>query len=115
MIILETPRGASIGDQPTVRPIRPIPPLAPEAARLAELHRAAILLRAAASNAITEAYYRGYASGISRRIAGGARPNDLEVVAFELLQDAPSGMDQVLGRGYRDGLEGKAIELGGGA
>lgn len=89
--------------------------LAAEDPRLAELQLAAILLRVTARNAIAEAYYRGYASGISRRIAGGAGWGDFEVVAFELLQDAPSGLEQVLGRGYRDGLEGKAISLGRGA
>lgn len=76
-----------------------------------ELFRLAIHLRLAASNAVEENYYIGYASGISRRIAGEVGPDEPEAVAFELLQDAPGGLVQALGRGYRDGLKGKSIAM----
>lgn len=84
--------------------------LAAEHPRLLELHDAAARLEAAARNDADRAYYRGYVSGIARRLAGPVAQDELEVVAFELLQDAPGGLEQVLGRGYRDGLAGKAIE-----
>lgn len=64
-----------------------------------------------AGNDADKAYYRGYLSGVSRAIAGAPDPNELEAIAFELLQDAPGRLVQLLGRGYRDGLEGKAIAL----
>jgi ribosome modulation factor len=76
-----------------------------------ELHEAAVLMRLHARTPAEEAYLRGYVSGAARRLAGGIGKDEPEAVAFGLLEDAPGGLVQVLGRGYRDGLAGESLKI----
>lgn len=68
------------------------------------------LLHISVRSAAGREYWRGYMSGVSRRMAGGVKDDELEAIAFDLLGAAPDGMAQILSRGYRDGLNGKPIE-----
>lgn len=76
-----------------------------------EAHEVAVLLRLAARMPEEEAYFRGYVSGVSRRLAGGIRQDEPETVAFEFMRDAAEETTRALGRGYRDGLAGMAIAV----
>lgn len=59
-----------------------------------------------------EAYYRGYLTGLRRRMTGGVKPNDLESAAFSELAKMPDTISRELGRGYTDGLAGTEIIVG---
>ena len=74
-----------------------------------ELHAAAELFRLAARTPGEEAYFRGYVSGVSRRLAGGIGPDEPEAVAFEFMRDMVEPDAQALGTGYRDGLAGEPL------
>jgi ribosome modulation factor len=75
-----------------------------------ELHKAATLFRVAARTPEEEAYFRGYGSGIARKLSGG--PGDgYEVRAFEILQSASDAPSRALGIGYRDGLTGEPLRM----
>lgn len=75
-----------------------------------DLHDLATILRLTARSPAEEAYFRGYLSGVTRRIAGGIGANEKEAVAFDLLRDAPDGLAQFLGNGYKDGLAGEPLK-----
>jgi ribosome modulation factor len=74
-----------------------------------ELHEAAIIFRLAARTPEEEAYFRGYGSGIARRLAGGPGADGYETRAFEMLQSAADAPTRALGTGYRDGLAGETL------
>lgn len=74
-----------------------------------EALQAATLFRLAARTPEEEAYFRGYGSGVSRRLSGGIGPDEREAVAFELTRDAPDEATKTLGIGYRDGLAGEPL------
>lgn len=59
-----------------------------------------------------EAYFRGYLTGLRRRMTGGVKTNDLEVEAFEVLAKKPDSVSRALGQGYQDGLAGVEIVAG---
>lgn len=74
-----------------------------------EALQAATLFRLAARTPEEEAYFRGYESGASKRLAGGIGQDGTEALAFELMQDAQDEATRALGRGYRDGLAGEPL------
>lgn len=59
-----------------------------------------------------EAYFRGYLTGLRRRMTGGVKAHDLEVEAFALMAKMTDAVSQALGRGYKDGLAGVEIVAG---
>lgn len=59
-----------------------------------------------------EAYFRGYLTGIRRRMTGGVKTNDIEVEAFAELAKQPDTASRQLGLGYVDGLAGVEIVAG---
>lgn len=59
-----------------------------------------------------EAYFRGYLTGLRRRMTGGVRTNDIEAEAFAALAKKPDTVLQQLGKGYADGLAGVEIVAG---
>ena len=61
-----------------------------------------------------EAYFRGYLTGLRRRMTGRVRTNDIEAEAFAELAKKPDAMSRELGRGYSDGLAGIEIVAGNG-
>lgn len=74
-----------------------------------ELLKAAALFRLSARTPEEEAYFRGYESGISKRIAGGTAQVGTEAPPVGPLQDATEGISRALGAGYRDGLAGAPL------
>jgi hypothetical protein len=59
-----------------------------------------------------EAYFRGYLTGLRRRMTGGVKADDLEAEAFSQLGKKPDTVSRELGRGYADGLAGVEIVTG---
>jgi hypothetical protein len=59
-----------------------------------------------------EAYFRGYLTGLRRRMTGGVKDNDIEVEAFSKLAKMPDTVSHALGSGYADGLAGVEIVAG---
>lgn len=59
-----------------------------------------------------EAYFRGYLTGLRRRMTGGVKSNDLEAEAFAELAKRPDAVSRQLGLGYKDGLAGVKIVAG---
>ena len=59
-----------------------------------------------------EAYFRGYLTGLRRRMTGGVKTNDLEAEAFSELAQMPDTVSRALGQGYQDGLAGVEIVAG---
>jgi hypothetical protein len=59
-----------------------------------------------------EAYFRGYLTGLRRRMTGGVKDNDIEVEAFSQLGKKHDTVSRELGRGYADGLAGVEIAAG---
>lgn len=59
-----------------------------------------------------EAYFRGYLTGLRRRMTGGVKTNDLEVDAFSELAKMTDSVSRSLGKGYQDGLAGVEIVAG---
>lgn len=75
-----------------------------------ELHKAAVLFRLTARTPEEEAYFRGYESGVSKRIAiGTGQAAGTEAIPVEPGQDATDGISRALGAGYRDGLAGAPL------
>ena len=81
----------------------------PQSSRDHEAHAAAVLFRLAARTPEEEAYFRGYGSGIARRLAGGPGEDGYELRAFEIMQSAADAPTRSLGIGYRDGLAGAPL------
>lgn len=79
-----------------------------------EPHEAAAVFRhSSRGNPAVEAYFRGYVSGIARRLSGGIGPDETEAVAFELMRTAQDETTKALGTGYRDGLAGEPLRAQG--
>jgi hypothetical protein len=59
-----------------------------------------------------EAYFRGYLTGLRRRMSGGVKINDLEAEAFAALAKKSDAVSRQLGLGFKDGLAGVEIVAG---
>jgi len=59
-----------------------------------------------------EAYFRGYLTGLRRRMTGGVKTNDIEAEAFSELAKKADAVSRQLGLGYKDGLAGVEIVAG---
>lgn len=59
-----------------------------------------------------EAYFRGYLTGLRRRMTGGVKADDIEAEAFAELGKKSDTASRGLGRGYADGLAGVEIVAG---
>jgi hypothetical protein len=60
------------------------------------------------------AYFRGYLTGLRRRMSDKVEHNDFEAEMFTSLAKKPDAVSQQLGRGYADGLAGVEIVAGNG-
>jgi hypothetical protein len=76
------------------------------------LYDIAFVFHAMSQTPTDEAYFRGYLTGLRRRMMGGVKPDDLEAEAFAILAKKPDVVSQALGQGYEDGLAGKEIVAG---
>lgn len=76
------------------------------------LYDKAMAFHVLSQTATDEAYWRGYLTGMRRRMAGGIRVDDLEAEAFRSMLRSEDPIPNALGRGYKDGIAGKVFVAG---
>jgi hypothetical protein len=83
-----------------------------DAAKLKRLYDLATAFHVMSETPKDEAYFRGYLTGLRRRMTGGVGTNDLEAEAFTEMAASPDALPRQLGLGYKDGLAGVEIVAG---